>query len=60
MVCEPSIAHSIAFVVGMLAAVNLDDEPSLTANETDDIWSNRFLPNKFESVQRSQAKVLPH
>jgi len=34
----------------MLATINLDDEPSLTANEIDDIGSNRFLPDKLETV----------
>jgi hypothetical protein len=43
----------------MLAAVNLDDEPMLTANKIDDIRPNGFLLHELEAIQRSRAKVFP-
>jgi hypothetical protein len=56
---EPSIAYQVTFVIGVLATVNLDDEPPLTANKIDDIRPNGFLPHEFETIQRSRAKVFP-
>jgi hypothetical protein len=47
VISQPSVAHSIAFVDRMLAAVEFDDQPLLATNEIDDIRSDRFLPDKF-------------
>ena len=50
---EPSVADSVANVPGMLPSINLNDETLLTANKIDSVWSDRFLPNEFESIQAS-------
>jgi hypothetical protein len=50
MIGEPSIAYEVAFVVSVLAAVNLDHEPPLTANKIDDIWTDGFLPDELKAT----------
>jgi hypothetical protein len=50
MVSEPSIAYQVTFVIGVLATVDFDDEPSLSANEVDDIWANGFLTHEFQAM----------
>jgi 50S ribosomal subunit-associated GTPase HflX len=47
---QPAIANQVTFVVRVLAAVNLDDEPSLTANKIDDIRTDWFLPHTLEDI----------
>ena len=45
---EPLIADGVASVLGVLAAIDLDDEPFLSTNKIDDITPNRLLTHKFE------------
>ena len=59
MISEPSIAYQVTFVIGVLATVNFDDEPSLSTNEVDDIWTNGFLTHEFQAVEQSRAETLP-
>jgi len=40
---EPLIPFSVAGVVGVLAAVDFDDEPPRQAGEVDDVSTNRLL-----------------
>ena len=51
VLCEPSIARSVAAILGMLAAVDLDHEPLLSTNKIDDIRPDGFLAHEFESSQ---------
>jgi hypothetical protein len=50
---EPLITDHIAPVVGVLPAIHLNDESSFAANKVDGVWADRFLPNKFVTVERA-------
>ena len=50
---EPLIADGVASALGVLAAVDLDDEPSFSTDKVGYIESDRLLTNEFESAQRS-------
>ncbi len=52
MLYEPSIAHSIAAIFGMLAAIDLDHESHLSTNKIDNIRPDRLLTHEFESGKR--------
>jgi hypothetical protein len=56
---EPLFAHNIATVIGVLTAVDLDNESLLSADKIYDIRPNRFLTDEFESGERAGAKVSP-
>jgi hypothetical protein len=59
MIDEPLTPNCIALVHSVLATVNFNYESSFTANEIDNVWSNGFLPYKFDALERSRTKVLP-
>jgi len=59
VLCEPSIAHGVAAVFGVLAAIDLDHEPLLPTNKIDDIRPDGSLTHEFESGQRPGATVSP-
>ena len=39
--------------------IDLDNHPSLAADEIDDIWPDRLLPREFEPVEAAIAKLQP-
>jgi hypothetical protein len=43
---SPLIAFDIRWIIGVLTAVDLDDKPSISANEIDDERSDGLLTNK--------------
>ena len=49
---EPLFADGAAAVIGVLAAVDLDDEPLLSTDKIYDIRPDRFLTHEFESGER--------
>src|SRR5262249_5855323 len=53
------IAYRVAFVSGMLAAVDFDDEPLLAADEVDNIGSDRLLTHEFVTHQGACAQMTP-
>jgi hypothetical protein len=55
---EPLFADGAAAVIGVLAAVDLDDEPLLSTDKIYDIRPDRFLTHEFESGERSGASYL--
>jgi hypothetical protein len=59
MIDEPLVSNCVALVHSVLATVNFDYESPLTTNEINDVWSNWFLPHKFEALERSRTKVPP-
>ena len=59
MVGEPSITHDVASAIGVLAGIDLDDEPFLSTNKIDDITPNWLLTHKFESAERPRTEVSP-
>ena len=52
MFAEPSIAHGVSSALGMLATVNLDDQPFLSTDEINDVPSDRLLTDEFMPAQR--------
>jgi hypothetical protein len=50
---EPLIADHVMPVVGVLPAIHLNDEAGFAANKVDGVWADRFLPNKFVTVERA-------
>ncbi len=44
---EPLIADSVASVIGMLATIDLDDEPFLSTDKIYDIRTDRLLTHEF-------------
>ncbi len=59
MVDKPLIADGVAFAIGVLATVNLDDEPFLSTDQIYNIRPDRFLTHEFESAERPGAKISP-
>jgi hypothetical protein len=47
---QPLIADGVAFVISVLTSVDFDHQPPLSANEIDNVRTNRLLANKFESA----------
>jgi hypothetical protein len=56
---KPFVANHIARIIRVLPAINLDDEPTLPANEVDNIAINRLLPNKFVTTQAARSQPMP-
>lgn len=46
---EPSFANRVVSVIGVLATVDLDDEPLLSTEKIYDIRPDRLLTHEFES-----------
>jgi len=49
---EPLIAHDIASALGVLASIDLDDDPFLSTDKVDDIRPDRLLTHEFEPAER--------
>jgi hypothetical protein len=56
---KPFVAHGIALAVSMLPAINLDDKPTFSANEIDDIETYRLLPDEFVTSQTPRSQSAP-
>ena len=56
---KPSIADHIARVVGVLAAVHLDNQAVLTADKVDRISTDWFLANELVTAQVARAQAIP-
>jgi hypothetical protein len=48
---KPSVARGITLVIGVLTAVDFDDESLLAANKVGDVGPDRLLANELESTQ---------
>src|SRR5262245_55786047 len=57
--CEPRVTNCVMSAVGMLAAVNLDDELHAQTSEIGNIGPNRTLLAKMKSVQLVLSQVQP-
>ena len=53
------IANGIAFTVGMVAAVDLDDEALLAADEVDDVGSYGGLTDELQAEDLTGAQPIP-
>jgi len=59
MSSQPSVTDRVALVSRVLAAINLDDEPLLAADEIDDVRSDRLLTDEFVTHQGARAQAIP-
>src|SRR3954470_15388654 len=57
---QPGIALGIVGALGMLAAVELDDELPLEADEVHDVASELLLPAELEAAEAAVAQQAPH
>jgi hypothetical protein len=46
---KPAITQKVASVSGALPSIELNDQSFLATYEVDDVWSDRFLTDKFEA-----------
>jgi hypothetical protein len=53
MVDEPPIAHSVASVIGVLAAIDFDHEPFFSADKIYDVRPDRLLAYEFKPGERA-------
>jgi hypothetical protein len=56
---QPLIARSIAIAQRVLTAINFNHEPPLAADEVNNIRPDRMLPNKFATIERARAELVP-
>jgi hypothetical protein len=59
MLGEPPVTLDVAWIVGMLSSVYLDDEPPLSADKVHSGSSDRLLPNKLVTVQLARSEAIP-
>ena len=57
---EPLIADGVASVLGVLAAIDLDDKPFLSADKVDHVRPDRLLTHELlKSAERPRTKASP-
>ncbi len=56
---EPGIAHGIARVARMLAAIEFNDQSAFATNEIDDVRADRFLALELQAEEAVRAQVIP-
>jgi hypothetical protein len=56
---EPLIADGVASALGVLAPIDLHDEPFLSTGKIYDVRPDRLLTHEFKSAQRPRTKVVP-
>ncbi len=56
---EPTIADGVAPALGVLSAIQFDNEPFLSANKIDNGPSDWLLTHEFESAERARAQLAP-
>jgi hypothetical protein len=56
---KPAIAHYVVAVFSVLAAIDLDDESMLAANQINYVWTDRLLSNEFASDECARPQAIP-
>ena len=56
---KPFVANGIACVISVLPAVDLNYEPTVTADKVDRIRADRLLPHKLIAVQSARPEPIP-
>jgi hypothetical protein len=60
LAAKPIIPHRIFFsLIGMLAAIQLNNQTVFEANEIDNIGTNRHLPPELVALQPSIPEQIP-
>jgi hypothetical protein len=59
MLAQPLAAHRIALAASVLTAVDFHDQPSLTADEINNITTDRLLPHELETADRTRPQPVP-
>ena len=52
---QPLIALDITSTIGVLTAVNLDNQPAISANEIYNERANGCLPNKLMAIEQTRS-----
>jgi hypothetical protein len=56
---KPFVANHIARIVGMLASIDLNNEPTFAADQINRVWTDRLLPDKFVTVETARPETIP-
>jgi hypothetical protein len=56
---QPLIADHVMRVVSVLPAIHLNNETGFATNKVHGIWADRFLPNKYVTIERARPKFAP-
>jgi hypothetical protein len=59
MLDKPFVTDRISWIVGMLSAINLDDQSTIATDKVCGIGTNRFLPDKLIPVKPPCPKAVP-
>src|SRR5919108_5416757 len=59
MMREPLVAHCVALVCGVLAAIDFNDHALLPTGEVDDVRTNRFLSDELVPSESAGAEPVP-
>jgi hypothetical protein len=59
VVGKPFVASRIPRIVGMLAAVDFDNQTRLATYEIDSVESDRLLPNELISAEPARSQPVP-
>jgi len=56
---EPVLTHNVALVLGVLAAVQFDDQVGAGAVEVDDVVAHRYLATELDVDEGAVAEDTP-
>jgi hypothetical protein len=59
MLSEPFVANYISQTIGMLSAVDLNNQTRLAADEIDSVGSDWLLPDKLMSAEPTRSQSVP-
>ena len=53
MIDKPFVANGVVRVVGVLPAVDFDNESMFAADQIDGVWADRLLPDELVALQHT-------
>src|SRR5258708_3458333 len=56
---KPFVANHIARIVRVLASIDLDNEPTLAADQINCVWTDRLLPDEFVTIETPRPEAIP-
>ena len=59
MIAKPLVANYVAFVLGMLSAIDFNGKAEARTIEVKRKWSDRVLPSEMKTVELITAKCTP-
>jgi hypothetical protein len=58
VIFEPFVANRVARIVGMLSAINFNNETTLAADQVDRIGSDRLLADELVTIERPRPESI--